>query len=361
MSDDAFTQTRRILRVLLDEHKAPPMALVALANLRRIEDHHRFLSQRIATLEAQRESVADVASEGDVEDLLDALDNLSADPKDGEVWGGRYQTAGALHDSWQDERRRRMQAEEDAERWHRLFDEGATLTAEKDAQLAAASDRYARAVADADEVKGRLVAEAADLRARLDAAERDNATLRHDARTHQQDRDALSDVSALLEGREPPSDRRIGYAEVRGVRALLSEHRAALADVARLKAERDEANAALEYSRDAMQSLVDSENAMRAALAASPRTPTPEVLRAAERIGELARGDEVWWATLANADLGMPAHVRIESRDEKGRRMVQFVGLQCTPSLNPNAIATVIAECRTLAVVLAEWVKGGGQ
>jgi hypothetical protein len=162
MSDDAFTQTRRILRALLDEHKAPPMALVALANLRRIEDHHRFLSQRIATLEAERESVADVASEGDVEDLLDALSTLASDTSGGwEEWQGRRRTAKALHDAWQDERHRRMQAEEDAERWHRLFDEGATLTAEKDTQLAAASDRYARAVADADEVRGRLVAELA--------------------------------------------------------------------------------------------------------------------------------------------------------------------------------------------------------
>lgn len=57
MSDDAFTQTTRILRVLLDEYKAPPMALVALANVRKIEAGWQELRARIATLESERDAL----------------------------------------------------------------------------------------------------------------------------------------------------------------------------------------------------------------------------------------------------------------------------------------------------------------
>lgn len=95
-------------------------------------------------------------------------------------------------------------------------------------------------------------------------------------------------------------------------------------------------------------------------LATSPRTPTPEVLRAAERIGELAK----------EATMGPWAEVVWYGTDEGGWAAVgpHHTGAddECDDDASDNharaeADAAFIAECRTLAVVLAEWVKGGGR
>lgn len=135
------------IATIADEAFGPFPVQTCDENLSAIERGIFGLRQRIGRLEAERKAVADVASEGDVEDLLDALDNLAADPKDGETWGMRYQTASALHDAWQDERQRRGQAEQDAERWHRLFDEGATLMATVAAERDALAAEVARLTA----------------------------------------------------------------------------------------------------------------------------------------------------------------------------------------------------------------------
>lgn len=156
------------IATIADEAFGPFPVQTCDENLSAIERGIFGLRQRIGRLEAERKAVADVASEGDVEDLLDALDNLAADPKDGETWGMRYQTASALHDAWQDERQRRGQAEQDAERWHRLFDEGATAIHAMQERLVAACERMGKAEAD----HARLVEAARNLTIALDG-ERD--------------------------------------------------------------------------------------------------------------------------------------------------------------------------------------------
>lgn len=107
-------------------------------------------------------------------------------------------------------------------------------------------------------------------------------------------------------------------------------------------------------------SRVMASEALAAALAASPRTPTPEVLRAAERIGELAkecsegpwfahRHDgprivDTWWSIAVGA-----------------LRMPRQIARVMAPTPQGAGDAAFIAECRTLAPLVAEWVKGGGR
>jgi hypothetical protein len=99
------------------------------------------------------------------------------------------------------------------------------------------------------------------------------------------------------------------------------------------------------------------------ALAAESRTPPPEVLRAAERIGELAAKCEPGpWSTEGDGKPPDPSPIMVcqppspNSSLKWGHPVAHCYG---RPHNTHNA--AFIAECRTLAPLLAEWVKGGGR
>jgi hypothetical protein len=109
---------------------------------------------------------------------------------------------------------------------------------------------------------------------------------------------------------------------------------------------------------------VDWQAAYRALAAERAASPPQEVVEAARRIGELAKGVSPgpWLVSRQRTcvDTGMLAgngevwdgysihpHFSVEGDDED---LAQW-----------SRDAAFIAECRTLAPLLAEWVKGGGK
>lgn len=119
------SEADRLSRALAASEEARKAAEQSLETVRGQRDYH---ASRADHLLALSNAFADVAHEDDVTDLVSACGEASFGA-DGEAWKLRHATAIKLHEAWQDERSQRQQAEQDAERWHRLFDEGATLTA----------------------------------------------------------------------------------------------------------------------------------------------------------------------------------------------------------------------------------------
>lgn len=150
----------RLSRALAASEEARKAAEQSLETVRSQRDYH---ASRADHLLALSNAFADVAHEDDVTDLVSACGEASFGA-DGEAWKLRHATAIKLHEAWQDERSQRQLAEQDAERWHRLFDEGATLTAaieaDRDrlrAELATARERLGQG--RLFEVQGAIVAQ----------------------------------------------------------------------------------------------------------------------------------------------------------------------------------------------------------
>jgi hypothetical protein len=65
---------------------------------------------------------------------------------------------------------------------------------------------------------------------------------------------------------------------------------------------------------------------------------TDAEIEAIKARAEMASGGQ-WRCVPRAADLDMPTHLRVESRDEQNRRVIQFIGLQPSPSLAPQLVA----------------------